>query len=148
MAYESGVCGFCGTGGGWLGEQGDERSQHLHGAVRTGEPGHWKYEKHPNSTESRRVLWCGGCDEGLAHKYQRLDDHNLNTKYRVYKLWNEMDGPRWSLWEMEKDEPGREAAKAMQDDPGVHIEKLSVEREIGDMWREIVRRVQSEYKPS
>lgn len=139
MAYEQGVCSFCGTGGGHLGDQGDERSQHLHGAVRKGEPGTWEYERHPNADDSGTVLWCGNCISGLTHKFQRYDDTNLRAKYLSYKVRLEMDGLRWSLWDASEGAE-REALQQLKDDPSIHLEKLGIERELYDMQQEMFRR--------
>lgn len=147
MAGESGTCGFCGTGEGWLGEQGDESTQYLHSAVRTGEPGDWKYERHPNAVPDygeeekgpgQHIIWCGGCVGGLAHKYQRFDDTNLHALFISYKVRLELDGLRWTHWE-ERSEEFRRAHPP--DDTAIHMDKLRVEREITDMQNEKFRRV-------
>lgn len=147
---EFGFCGFCGTGGGHLGDQGDERSQTLHAAVRTGEPGNWKYEAHPFALDDgtgykQSILWCGGCYEGLEHKYQRYDDTNLHALLISYKVRMELDGIRWTHWE-ERSEAFRKAHPA--DDIAVHMDKLRIEREIGDLQEERFRRYNPDLKGS
>jgi hypothetical protein len=141
---DPGTCGFCGVGNGYLGDQGDESTQYLHSSVRTGKPGAWKYETHPGAVPDskgskyrQQIIWCGHCVGGLKHKYQRLDDHNLAVKHTVYQLWNEMDGPRWAAHFAKE---GQTAMKKIRDDPSVHMEKLHVERELGDMQNELFRR--------
>lgn len=138
MTYDSGTCGFCGAGDGHLGETGDESSQYLSAVVRTGEAPDWKYDQHPNGNDGMMV-WCGHCVSGLAHKFQRYDDHNLRAKFLSYKVRNEMDGPRWSLWEAQEG-PERDALLKLKDDQAVHLEKLHVERELEDMQQEQFRR--------
>jgi hypothetical protein len=139
VTYEQGTCGFCGTGDGHLGEQGDETSQTLHGSVRTGHAPDWEYKRHPNADDTGQILWCGQCVGGLHHKFQRYDDHNLRAKFLAYKVWNEMDGPRWALWEA-SDGAERDALRQLKDDMAVHAEKLYVEREVQLMQDEQFRR--------
>lgn len=140
---DEGVCGFCGNGGGYLGEMGDDFSMKLLSAVRSGIPGHWTYHSHQFALEYNRhqyIQWCGQCDEGLAHKYQRHNDLNLAAMIAGYKLMNQLDPCQWWRWNMTAEE--REATIAESDDPGVHIEKMSRETAISLIEREINRRKQ------
>jgi hypothetical protein len=138
---DPGTCGFCGTGDGWLGDQGDESTQYLHSSVRTGDPGEWKYEKHPGALkrDKQYIIWCGNCIGGLKHKFQRLDDHNLRAEHTALSLWQQLDGPRWATWNPQ--DPEEEAAfKKVRDDPAVHLEKLGRESRINDLQNELFRR--------
>jgi hypothetical protein len=137
---EPGTCGFCGVGGGYLGEQGDDVSQLLHAAVRSGEAGDWSYAPHPNAYgDCQLVRWCGECVGGLAHKYQRYDDTNLRALFLSSRLRLELDGLRWTLWEADEG-PERVALKKLADDPAVHLEKLRARTDVGDMQNELFRR--------
>ncbi len=138
---DSGTCGFCGFGDGRLGDQGDESTQLLHAAIRVGKPGEWSYGKHPNALEPHKqsVVWCGHCVSGLAHKFQRLDDHNLNAEFMAMSFWLELDGPRWGAWEA-RTEDDRAAAKKYQDDVAVHMDKLNRQRRLDDLQNEKFRR--------
>lgn len=147
---DSGTCGFCGYGDGYLGEQGDESTMYLHSAVRTGEPGDWKYERHPNAlpetsadgtamSPGQRIIWCGNCVSGLKHMFQRLDDHNLKAEHMALKFWLELDGPRWGAWSAETDEE-RAVTKKYQDDLAIHLDKLHRERRVGLLQQELFRR--------
>jgi hypothetical protein len=137
----AGSCGFCGHGDGWLGEQGDETTQSLHGAVRTGEPGDYKYTGHPNALGQYKqtIVWCGSCYRGLRHKYQRYDDTNLRALFLSTKLRLELDGIRWVGWEANDGEE-REAVRKYLDDTAVHMEKLRAESDLRDMQEEQFRR--------
>lgn len=137
---KSGTCGFCGIGDGWLGEQGDESSQYLHSSVRTGTPGDWKYTPHENALDgdNQYIMWCGSCVRGLIHKYQRYDDTNLRALLLSTQLRLELDGIRWTLWSAEGDE--RDALKKTQDDPSIHLDKLSLESNLYHMQAEQSRR--------
>lgn len=147
MPGESGICGFCGFGEGYLGDQGDERSQHLHSAVRSGNPSDWKFERHPNALPDHNdptkpgqsILWCGNCMGGLEHKFQRYDDHNLNAEHLALKFWLELDGPRWGAWDAITPEE-KEVVRRYKDDPAIHMEKLGRERRVDDLQNEIFRR--------
>jgi hypothetical protein len=77
-AGDCGTCGFCGYDNGYLGEQGDETTRYLHGAVGTGTPGDWKYQKYPNALEPDRstVTWCENC---VAHAPHYLDDSDTGS---------------------------------------------------------------------
>jgi hypothetical protein len=92
----AGSCGFCGHGDGWLGEQGDETTQSLHGALRH------KYQRYDDtnlralflSTKLRLELdgirWVGweandGEEREAVRKY--LDD----TAVHMEKLRAESD---------------------------------------------------------
>lgn len=142
----SGWCGFCGAGDGRLGEQGDERSHWMHSAVNVGTKIDRNYEYHPGSIKSRvtgeltsRILWCGNCDEGLTHRYLRYSDDNLEAMLTVYKLWHELDPPKWYLWEVtDKDRAARES-----DDPAIHVDKVNRQDEIALIQREWRRRQQA-----
>jgi hypothetical protein len=138
---EAGTCGFCGFGEGYLGEQGDETTTRLHAAVRSGEPGNWTYEAHPNAlpaTECQLIVWCGMCVGGLAHKWQRYDDTNLRALMLSTQLRLEMDGLRWTLWQRSGDED--DPLVKYGDDPAVHLEKLRAQRDLEDMNKEVFRR--------
>jgi hypothetical protein len=138
---DPGTCAFCGFGDGWLGEQGDETTQRLHSAVRTGEPGDWNYEPFPGSRSASTITWCGNCVGGLKHKYQRYDDSNLRALQVSYKVRLSLDGIRWDFWEYDEDERKKviEAGRH-PDDPAVHMEKLRIERDLQDIQNEIFRR--------
>lgn len=137
---KSGTCGFCGYGGGWLGEQGDETTQHLHSAVRSGKFGNYEYKPHPNSSGylDQTIIWCGSCYRGLRHKYQRYDDTNLRAIFLSTKLRLELDGLRWVGWEADEDE--RTHVRKYLDDTAVHMEKLRAESDLRDMQEEQFRR--------
>lgn len=137
---KAGTCGFCGYGDGWLGEQGDETTQTLHAAVRSGEPGNYSYAPHPNATGylDQTILWCGSCYRGLRHKYQRYDDTNLRAHFLSSKLRLELDGLRWVGWDVNEEE--RPIVKKYLDDPALHLEKLRIDRNIADMQEEQFRR--------
>ena len=131
-----GTCGFCGLGNGWLGEQGDESTRHISSVVRSGTPGNWKYKRHENAYgDGQLITWCGRCVGGLKHYFQRYDDTNLRAKMVAYKLWNQMDAPRFALWET-----GPEISKQYQDDPAIHLEKLRVKDDLILMEKENMRR--------
>lgn len=135
---DPGTCGFCGHGDGWLGEMGDEHTQYLHSTVRKGDPPDWSFERHPGALKDdpQHITWCGNCIGGLAHKYQRYDDTNLRALLISSQLRLQMDGLRWVVWEAD----GDPAILAQQDDPAIHLEKLGLERAIGDMQNETFRR--------
>lgn len=149
MVGRLGFCGFCGGGDGYLGEQGDETSEILPATVRTGDgPDTWAYAPHDNALPGRdipqQIQWCGCCIAGLRHKFQRLDDHNLRAKLTAYRLWQEMDGVRWSVaWPpqdatgADEPEPGRFAV----DDWVVHMNKIFRDRDIEHMEAEMARRM-------
>lgn len=140
---EPGTCGFCGYGGGYLGEMGDEKSERLHAAVRTGESGQWEYKHHPNAygEHCMEITWCGECFGGLAHKFQRYDDTNLRALEISYKVRLELDGIRWSHWETDLGEENERVKKIhAPDDAAVHMEKLRVERDLGQIQQEFFRR--------
>ena len=147
MPGESGTCGFCEIGDGWLGDQGDESPQYLHSAVKTGEPGDYSYERHPNalpdshdpSRPGQRIMWCGQCMGGLKHKFQRYDDHNLKAEHMALKFWLELDGPRWGAWEADTPEE-KAVARRYQDDVAIHMDKLNRERRVSDLQNELFRR--------
>lgn len=144
---EPGYCAFCGTGGGHLGDQGDESSMYLHSAVRSGEPGNWKYATHPvvfyahpnNHLLSQQILWCGECEDGLAHCYQRYDDANLASFIEGYSLILKLDPIRWDMWSATTPEEIKEA-QAKLDDVFIHGEKLRFRRQIDLMQQEQRRR--------
>lgn len=137
-----GWCGFCGAGDGHLGEQGDERSELLNAAVRSGEGPYWNYAAHPGAIKNDHggltfgILWCGICDLGLAHKYQRFTDHNLQVQLMIYKTWNDLDGCKWDLWNLPQDDP----AWKNIDDPAIHLVKRRRQDEIPLLEREVERR--------
>jgi hypothetical protein len=131
---DPGTCGFCGAGGGYLGEQGDDLSQRLHSAVRTGSsPDTYKYKTHPNAYNQNYVMWCGQCVGGLKHKFQRYSDTNLNALIASYQLRLEMDGVRWAGWEFKE-------ARKYGDDPAIHLDKLHIMRDLEDARNERLRR--------
>lgn len=136
-----GYCGFCGAGNGHLGDQGDDSSEFLPSFVRTGVPGRYKFASHPNACESDRqwISWCGSCTDGLAHKFQRLDNRNLEAVLASSELLLSLDPIRWDAWDAL---PGPEfdEAVARSDDPSVHAGKLVTEREIILIRRELARR--------
>lgn len=135
-----GTCGFCGGGDGWLGEMGDETTERLEGVVRVGLAGKWTYEPHPNmiSGHGRYVVWCGGCLGGLKHKFQRLDDHNLQAEKQALSFWLALDGLRWESWGVDGEE--YEIANSYRDDTAVHIQKLSRRRRLHLLQAEQMRR--------
>lgn len=143
MSGDSGTCSFCGFGDGHLGETGDETTQYMHSAVRTGEQP-WSYEPHPNAWggHSQSVTWCGNCVGGLAHKFQRYDDVNLRAAHVAGKVRMELDGIRWVHWDTASDRDENAAVKKHhpQDDPAVHMEKLNLARDLDDMQNEELRR--------
>lgn len=128
-----GVCGFCGTGGGHLGEQGDENSCFLHSAIKIGER---EFKTHPGAlkSDSQRIMWCGQCESGLAHKYSRYDNLNLQGLVASIKARFEVDPMRWGRWEGNKDAP--------VDDPSVHLRKLWDRKELYNLEEELKRREQ------
>lgn len=138
-----GTCGFCGEGGGWLGDQGDETSTWLHSAVRHGEPGNWTYERHPNADpdpmRGQRIRWCGQCVRGLIHKFQRYDDTNLRALVISSKVRLELDGPRWSLWDLDEVERAK-IAPLYRDDMAIHRDKLILESDLRLAQEEEFRR--------
>lgn len=142
MLGDRGTCGFCGYGDGYLGEQGDETTQELHAAVRTGEPGHWTYAPHPNAQgpDGQLITWCGLCVGGLAHKYQRYDDTNLRALFISSKVRLELDGLRWSHWETDRGEEDDKLRALHGEDVAIHMDKLRIERDIRDMQDELFRR--------
>lgn len=139
-----GTCGFCGIGDGYLLETGDETSQILHAAVRTGDtPDEWKYTPHPGAYDEFRqsIVWCGQCVGGLKHKYQRYDDTNLRALFISSKVRLELDGMRWTHWEVDRGEEKDALNKHHpRDDQAVHMEKLRIERDLRDIQQEIFRR--------
>lgn len=139
QANGPGTCSFCGFGDGCLGEQGDEMTQYLHGAVRHGEAPDWTYQQHPNAwgDPPQRVTWCGMCVGGLIHKFQRYDDTNLHAAHIAGQVRLELDGLRWSGWDEKK---VREQPLGHADDPGIHLEKLALSRIVDDMQNEKFRR--------
>lgn len=138
----AGTCSFCGYGDGHLGDQGDETTQYMQGVVRTGEVGEWTYEPHPNAygDDGRTVTWCGHCVGGLAHKFQRYDDANLHAAHVAGKVRLELDGLRWTHWEVEGRERDQLRKHHPQDDGAIHLEKLRLERDLTDMQDEKFRR--------
>jgi hypothetical protein len=135
MTADPGTCGFCGRGDGRFGETGDETSRQLEGAVRSGTPGEYTYELHPNAIRTEYgayTVWCGRCDEGLAHKFQRYDDLNLGAEYQAHKLQLELDPLRWARW--------TDPSSTDVDDPAIHIRKLSMSDNLRHYEREIARR--------
>lgn len=122
---DSFTCAFCGLGR--RGETGDETTQYLHSSVRTGEPGNYKYKTHPDAWDEnpQYITWCGQCDGGSAHKYQRYTDTNLKAKKSAYEIWLVEDPMQW---------------EAPYDDPAVHLEKLRAYDEIHHIERELKRR--------
>ena len=147
MTGKNGTCGFCGFGDGWLGDQGDESTQYLHSAVKSGTPGDWKYDRHPNALEDshrpgepgQTIIWCGHCVGGLKHKFQRYDDHNLQAEFQALKFWLELDGPRWGAWEAHSDEE-KQIVKKYQDDVAIHMDKLGRQKRVHDIQNELFRR--------
>lgn len=139
---DPGVCGFCGIGAGYLGDQGDESTQILHSAVRSGEPGNYSYKPHPGALKSnygQQIVWCGNCIGGLTHKWQRYDETNLRALLLSNKLRLELDGLRWVGWETHSDREQEAVAKYL-DDPSLHLEKLQIRRELEDLENEQFRR--------
>lgn len=126
---DSGFCGFCGRGGGYLGDQGDERSRYLHSTVRTGTPGNWDYNSHPDALKNNKqlIMWCGTCSDGLTHKYQRHDDLNLKSMLKVFKYWDELD-------------PIRDTSTEVRDDPTIDIDKMHRLDSIKEIQQELERR--------
>lgn len=141
MTLDPGTCAFCGMGGGYLGGTGDETTQHLHSSVRTGEPGNWKYKTLEGAKVASYVTWCGMCHRGLAHKYQRYDDHNLRALQVSYEVRLKLDGIRWEFWGATKEERAAMIEGGyVPDDIAVHNEKLHVETDLRDIQEEIFRR--------
>lgn len=143
MNGDPGTCAFCGFGGGYLGDQGDETTQYLRGAVRTGEPGSYEYTQHPNShgNPPQTVTWCGQCVGGLKHKHQRYDDTNLRAALIAGKVRLELDGLRWSHWEVDRGEEKEAFTRAHPpDDTAIHLDKLRCERDVKDAENETFRR--------
>jgi hypothetical protein len=141
MAGDSGTCGFCGVGGGRLGETGDEMTIYLNSTVRTGDtPDEWKYEAHPNEWSRGYITWCGHCVGGLAHMWQRHDDQNLNAEFLALSIWLEMDGIRWALWEIDHDDEDQKKLRKLRDDQGIHMDKLARERRVNYAKLERFRR--------
>lgn len=146
MTLDSGTCAFCGFGDGRLGETGDEATQYLHAAVRIGKPGHWDYKTFPGARQGSMIAWCGECVGGLKHKFQRYDDTNLRALEMSYKVRMAMDGPRWIFWDLagEKQDIDRQNvidSGFSPDDIAVHMEKLRIESDLGDIQNELSRRV-------
>ena len=147
MPGKTGTCGFCGTGDGYLGDQGDESTQYLHSSVRSGEPGKWEFAPHPNSLPAshdktklgQSIIWCGRCLGGLKHKFQRHDDHNLSSEHLALKFWLELDGPRWGAWDASTPEI-KDVVRKYQDDSSIHMQKLGRERMVSDIQNELFRR--------
>jgi hypothetical protein len=144
---DAGTCGFCGTGDGWLGDQGDDSTQYLHSAVRTvDEDGEFHYEPHPGArpdswapdNPGQTIIWCGHCVGGLEHKFQRYDDLNLRAEHTALSLWLEMDGPRWSVFH--GDEEDQETFRKYRDDLAIHADKLRREQRVADLQNELFRR--------
>jgi len=139
MPGQQGECGFCGT------RVEDVAPVTLPSAVRSGTPeSGFHYAPHPNALPDsqgrpgQRINWCGSCVRGLTHKFQRLSDANLHAKLIAYRLWRELDGVHWSLWD-DQDALGP-VGKAALDDPAVHGQKLTRDQEIDDMEAEVARR--------
>jgi hypothetical protein len=140
---EDGWCGFCNGGGGHLGETGDERSLYLRASVRTGTPGAWTYEPHPHTLPDvavNLILWCGVCDDGLAHRFARYDDQNLRAILAANKCRLFIDPLRWDAWELSAGTQEYEDALVTQDDTAVHVEKLNIQTFIELTGRELKRR--------
>jgi len=109
--------------------------------VRTGEPGRYKFAPHVNALKPDRqwVTWCGNCPDGLAHKYQRHNDLNLEALLASSELLLSLDPIRWDAWDASPG-PELEAAIARSDDLSVHAGKLVTEREIILIRQEQARR--------
>lgn len=137
MSGDYGTCAFCGIGDGHLGETGDEQSQLLHAAVRSGEAPNWKYTTHPNAPDHNFVRWCGRCIGGLAHKFQRYDETNLHALHMATMVRLELDGLRWSGW---TDKAVREQPLGHADDPAIHLDKLKLREMLQDIQNENFRR--------
>jgi hypothetical protein len=150
---DSGTCGFCGTGDGYLGDQGDESTTYLHSTVATRdeETGEWTYETHPGARPDylgdgkygdkpgQTIIWCGHCVSGLKHLFERHDDHNLRAEFTALSLWQELDGLRWATW-VSEGEVEEKAFKKVRDNPAIHLEKLRRERRVRLMQDELHRR--------
>lgn len=137
----AGTCFFCGVGGGYLGEQGDEMTTTLHSAVRSGEPGAWKYDTPEGAERAGTVTWCGFCLRGLAHKFQRYDDANLRAALLAGNVRLSLDAPRWVFWEVDDDERAKLIESGLHpDDYALHSEKLRLRRDVDDMQQEVFRR--------
>lgn len=140
---EDGWCGFCNGGGGHLGDTGDERSRYLNSTVRNGNPGNCDYSPHPHSLPApvlNIILWCGVCNDGLAHKYARYDNQNLLALHTSHQYRLFVDPLRWDAWDTSAGTPEHARAVEHQDDTAVHIEKLGIHDSIVTTQKELERR--------
>lgn len=71
------ACGFC---EGSL----SEMAQQLNATRRLPDG---RFEVLERSHDSKHIMWCGNCPEGLTHKFHRYSSEFLEARLAAYRVW-------------------------------------------------------------